>query len=288
MLTPFDFSALSEAFGAEVAWYEDRGPSTKRPALRHAADALALTLPDPYLSGRLPVVLEATRRIAALYRGQVPLMGVLPGPCILPALLFGLDRWVEMILFQEQTARQVTEYLGGFFLRWAGALLEAGADFLMVSEGMAASEVAPRGIFQTQFLPHLRAMFRQLPAPKLVSGAGGSLHHTLDLLSGLEGVVGVMLGAKDDLTASRRIAGPGLTLVGNLDSHTLVDCAPKQVRAACLERLRSAVPAGPFILAHSGTDLPLNTPPENLKALRGSVHCCTPDSPAPEASPPVL
>lgn len=267
VLSAFDYSALSEAFGGEVAWCADQVPNMKRPAVRRAADALGLPLPDPAKTGRLPVIIEATRRLAETYREQVPVISVLPGPCIFPALLVGLDRWIEMSLFEADTARKLLDYTAEFFVSWADALLAAGADCLVFTEGMAAAEIAPRSMFESQFLPHLQAVFARINGPKVLSSTGGSLNHALDLLPGLPGLVGVIAGSKDDLSVARQLIGPDLTLIGNLDNLTLpaVPCA--EVYEMSLARLRTAAPSGRYILANAGADIPQATPQANLRAM---------------------
>lgn len=95
VMSAFDYTLISEAFGGEVAWFTDQAPNMKRPAVRNAVDALSLPLPNPQQTARLPIILDVTRKLAALYKEQVPIIGVLPGPCILPALL--VVRFVNII-----------------------------------------------------------------------------------------------------------------------------------------------------------------------------------------------
>lgn len=79
--------------------------------------------------------------------------------------------------------------------------------------------------------------------------------------------MGVAVGSKDDLEEARRLVGPALLLLGNLDNLSLPTARPDQVCSWSLQRLRTAAPAGPFILANSGADIPLSTSPDNLRAM---------------------
>ena len=72
VLGPFDFSAIAEAFGGEAAFFRDQPPNMRRPAAQSATQALGLPLPEPEEAGRLPFILEATRRLAELYRDRCP------------------------------------------------------------------------------------------------------------------------------------------------------------------------------------------------------------------------
>jgi len=267
VLTAFDYSILAEAFGAEVAWSADQVPNIKRPAVRKAADLLRCPLPDVRQTGRLPVVLDINRQLAGLYKQQVPIISVLPGPGILPALLVGIEQWMEAVLFDQELARQLLAYSGPFLVDWANALLDAGADCVAFTEGMASQEIAPRDLFAERILPHLRTVFTQIHGPKIISSTGGRMNQTLDLLPGLDGLIGVIAGSKDDLTEARQLLGPELTLIGNLDNLTLPAISADEVYEMCLAQLRTAAPGGRYILANAGADIPQAMPPENLRAM---------------------
>lgn len=267
VLSVFDYTTIAEAFGSQVSWFEEQPPNMKRPAVKTAAEALLLALPDPETSGRLPFVLEATRRLADRYKGTVPVFGVLPGPGILPSLLIGLESWIETVLFDQTTALKLLEHTGQFYARWANALLQAGADALVVTEGMAAAEIAPRSLFADLFLPHLQTTFSLIDGPKVLHQTGGRINPVLDLLPGLPGLVGVAIGSKDDLSEARQLLGPDLTIIGNLDNLSIPAAPPEKLYQISMACLRTAVPAGPFILSTSGADVPLTSSAEQLEVL---------------------
>ncbi|MDD2540443.1 MAG: uroporphyrinogen decarboxylase family protein [Desulfuromonadaceae bacterium] len=271
VLSAFDYSVIAEAFGGEVAWSADQVPNMRRPAVRKAADALLLPLPDVMSTGRLPVVLEINRQLAKRYKEQVPIISVLPGPCILPSLLVGIDQWMEAVLFDQQLAQKLLDYTAPFFVSWANALLAEGADCLVITEGMATASIAPRDMFASQFLPHLRNIFGQIKGSKVLSSTGGCMNHVLDLLPGLDGLVGVITGSKDDLTESRKLIGPDMTIIGALDNLTLPAVSADAVYEMSLAQLRTAAPSGRYILANAGADIPQATPAENLRAMRIAV-----------------
>jgi uroporphyrinogen decarboxylase len=267
VLATFDYSAIAEAFGGQVAWFTDQAPNMRRPAANDPAAALALTLPDPHRTARLPVILAAARQLAETYRARVPLFAAVPGPGALPTMVLGLEAWMEAVLFDQPAARKILEWTGQFFVAWSNALLEAGVTALIVTESVASAEIAPRRLFAETFLPHVRATFAQVNGPMVFHHGGGRLGHVLDLLPGLPGLVGAVVSSKDDLSAARRSLGPEPTLVGNLDNLTLSSVSAADVHARSLACLRAAAPAGRYILSHSAADVPMGTPPENLLAM---------------------
>lgn len=171
VMTPFVYTAIAEAFGGETAWSDRQPPNMKRPGVRSAAAVLSVPLPDPQKSPSLSIVLDATRRLADLYKEQVPILAVLPGPAIMPSLVIGMEQWMETVLFDEELSRKLLDYTAAFFVSWANSLLAAGADCLVVTEGTAAAEIAPRTLFAERFLPLLTSTFPRINGPKV-------LHHT--------------------------------------------------------------------------------------------------------------
>lgn len=271
VMTPFVYTAISEAFGGETAWSDMQPPNMKRPGIRSAAALLSVPLPDPQKSASLSVVLDATRRLADLYKEQVPVIAVLPGPAIMPSLIIGMEQWMETVLFDEELARKLLDYTAPFFVSWANSLLAAGADCLVVTEGMASAEIAPRALFAERFLPLLTATFAQVNGPKVLHHTGGRMNHNLDLLPGLAGLVGVAVGSKDDLAEARRLIGPDLNLIGNLDNLSFPAVPADKITGMSRSCLQAAAPSGHYILANAGADIPLTTPPENLRAMQAAA-----------------
>lgn len=271
VMTPFVHTAISEAFGGETAWSDVQAPNMKRPGVRSATEVLALSLPDPQRTPSLAVVLDATRRLADLYKEQVPVIAVLPGPGIMPSLIIGMELWMETVLFNEALAKAMLEYTAPFFVSWANALLAAGADCLVVTEGMASAEIAPRNLFAERFLPLLTTTFAQVNGPKVMHHTGGRINHVLDLLPGLAGMVGVAVSSKDSLSEARRMVGPDLNLIGNLDNLSFTAISAEKVYEMSRTCLSAAASSGHYILCNSAADIPLTTVPDNIRAMRTAV-----------------
>jgi len=267
VIAPFDYSAIAEAFGSEIAWFDDQVPNMKRPAVSNAIDALALHLPDPQSTCRLPMHLKATRGLADIYKDKVPVFGIVPGPCALPALLMGLENWMETILFDQENAQKIMEHTGLFWVKWANALFAAGITALVVTEGMIAAEIAPRHIIKAMVIPHLHSTFAQVNGPLVLHHTGGRINPVIDLVPAIPGVLGVVIGSKDDLCEARRLIGPDLLLIGNIDNLSIPTATAQNIHDKSMECLGIAAPGGRYILSHSGADLPIYTPAANIHAM---------------------
>jgi uroporphyrinogen decarboxylase len=285
----FDYSAIAEAFGGTPVFFTHQAPNMKRPAARTLEDALALPLPDPQRTGRLPLALDCVRGLAGRLNSEAPVIGVLPGPAALPVLLLGMETWMEGILFSRENADALLERTGIFWVQWARALLEAGATFVVATEGMAPREVTTRDLFES-LLPHIRSCFEQVEGPIVFHHTGGSIGHVLDLLRDLPQLAGVTIGSKDCIEGAREALGPGLPILGNLDNLTLASGNASEVRALTESLLDLAAAKGPMLICNSGADIPTSTPRENLEAMRNAAWARTTPQPTPgsEATPKQL
>lgn len=272
ILATFDFSAIAEVFGGQVAWFANQAPNMKRPGLADAASALKAPIPDPRRAGRLPVILAAVKRLAEEYRERAPLFAAVPGPCSLPPLLIGIEKWMETLLFDGPMATALLAHSGRFFLDWTHALLEAGVTGFVIPEAFAPAEVTPRELFSGRLLGHVRDMFSKVGGPLVFHHGGGSIGHILDLLPGMPGMIGVGIGPRDSLGTARKILGPDLLLLGNLNNLSFPDVNADEIKARSLACLREAAPGGRYILCHAGADIPISTPPENIHAMLQASH----------------
>ena len=272
VLPPFELSLLAEAFSGDEAFFDNQAPNMKRPPAANIGEALEMEMPDPHRTARLPYILETTRRLAEIYHGIVPVFSVLPGPAILPALMLGLEGWIETLLFDQPAANRLLAQSGKFWIEWANAQLEAGTDALIVTEGMAAATIATRDLFEEKCLPHVRACFAAVNGPVVFHHTGGPINHVIDLIPGLPNLMGIAVSSQDDLYEARRKTGSGVTLFGNIDNLSFRSVSANHIRTLATACLTAGKEIEPFILCNSGADLPIDTPPENIHALREAAE----------------
>jgi uroporphyrinogen-III decarboxylase len=265
LLAPFDYSAIAEAWSGELLRLPDHLPQLRVPGCR-SLDA-ALAHPVPAIGGRLADQLDAVRRLAAAASGSVPVLAAVPGPCIMPTLAMGLEAWLGAFLEEPVRAEQLLERTTAFWLDWCRELFAAGVTVLVLTEGFATSEILTRDLFAERCRARLSAALEALPGPVVIHSTGGSLGHVADLLAGLPRLFGLAIGAFDNPVEIRGAVGPALPLLGNLDNIELARLDPATARVRAREILAAAVPAGPFILANSGGDIPPETPAETIAAL---------------------
>lgn len=271
---PFAFALIGEAFGSELHWFKTQPPTVRRPAAPAAGDWDRLAIPDPENDPRLAYLREAVRLMAAEHRGEVPIAMPLPPPIDLPALVMGMEGWIETVLFNPEGARRILDKTIPFFVRLANGLLEAGAALIAAPCAFASPAVVTREIAARFALPVLGETQAQLKGPFVLHHGGAPLLANLDLVAGLPRTVGYVVDERDDLERSRQILGPDVTLLSGPSAPRMGDRDAAGIARICRAMLENRRADPRFILSTTGPDVPWDAPPENIGALRlCAVEC---------------
>ena len=265
---PFDFPGVGAAFGSELHWMPQHAPNLRRPAVRTLAEWDRLALPDPDAHPRLLFLREAIRRMAEAHRGQMAIVACIMSPIDLPAMILGLDTWMELVLFDRAGAKRVMERMVPFFVQLANGFFAAGATCLVMPCAFASPAIVTREIASSFALPEMRAALTQLLGPVLVHHGGAPMLAHLDLLVGLPAAAGYVMDETDDLPRSRQIAGPGPVLFSGPMGPRLPGMTKIDVAAQCRVILENRREDTRFALCTCGPDVPWHTPPENIHAIR--------------------
>ena len=258
------------AFGASLMYWQGGPPSPGSMAIHSWQDVDDLQVPDPYNSPQLVETLRAIELLAREVKGRVPIIGAAIAPFSLPSMLMGTEKWMNLLLFEEEAVRErvmgrILDIGVEFATTWANAQLQAGADVIVLADGMASAAVINRQQFITYALPILKKTVPLINGPVVHEGVG-HLHPMLDLLLDI-GLMGVILSHRDDIAQCRQIAGDKLTLIGNLNNIEMLRWTPDEMRQKARAVLTAAAPGNRFILSAQGPEIPLGVSDELLHAL---------------------
>ncbi len=267
VIPPFDYSVVAEAFGGEIAWFTNQAPNMKKPGFKDPQLFLETNLPDLNSAGRFPLMLEITTALALEYKEKVPVFAVIPGPCSLPALIFGLDKWLDILLFDNLTAKAVLEKITGFYLEWANSLLSKGALAVLITEIIFAKEIMSKELLVSNFQQYFKQTTSQIHGPWVLTNTGASINHILDLTYNYSGMVGVTIGSKSSMTEARKILGPEVLIAGNLDNLSFPSLKSDDIYQLSMKCLEEMAPGSHFVLSNSGADIPISTSPESILAM---------------------
>ncbi len=261
------------AFGCGLLYFRSGPPSVDRMAIKSYAEIESLGVPDPLAQPLLQETLRALRLLAGKVKGRVPILGAAIAPFSLPSMLMGTEKWMDLF-FMGQEGRQwmqaILRITIPFVVSWANAQLEAGADAIVLADGMASAAVITEEEFLAYALPVVQATIRQIHGPVIYEGVGSLEPFIVHMPK--TGAVGVILDCHDDIAASKsRVAGQ-LAILGNLNNIEMRRWTPQQMEDAVRKALAAGMPGGGYILGTQGPEIPLGVSDEVIRAMVESVR----------------
>lgn len=264
----FDLQVEAEALGCELKWRDDNPPAVVTHPLQQGVSLDSMHVPGPD-EARIPVAIEAAKRLKQAHP-DIALYGLVTGPFTLALHLLGTDIFTKMMMEPEEIhtimsfAEQVTARMSSYYI-------EAGCDVIAVVDPMT-SQIDPASF----------EMFVSEPATRLFQGirdqkAWGSFFVCGQAQQNIE----VMCKCKpDNVSIDENIPldyvkdtalKHDISFGGNLKlTVVLLMGTPEDCQTHAIECMDIAGDKG-FILA-PGCDLPLSTPPDNLKAITALVR----------------
>jgi len=254
----------TQGFGAQIEYVRDGVPRCVKAPLSETLDLSQLQKPDPRRSARMLDRVRAVEEYRKRVHRKYSILGWVEGPAAEMSTLRTPTNFLMDLLDDPDYCRQVMDLCIAAGLAFAAAQLEAGADTIGIGDAIA-SQVSPK-LYEELIWPREKRLVDGIHA----QGGLVRLHicgNTTHLLPGIArlGCEIVDLDWQVNIVSARRILGPGTVLVGNLNPVADVqDSQPAKIK----EDLRAIYRAvGKPYMAGTGCEIPVNTPPENLKAL---------------------
>jgi uroporphyrinogen decarboxylase len=264
-------AALAQAAGCEVRFTDDAPPWITGHALESIEQVDRLKPIDPYQDGTLPEMIKATRLIADELGGRVCLLAEADqGPFSLASEILDPQELLVTLLdpSKEAMVHRLLEYTYEQVLRYARALIDAGAHLTMVGESISGPDVCSPDIYRRFAFPYQKRLVETLRA----EGKEVGMHICGNVTPIIEPVVDtgalfLQVDYKIDHEVCKRVARGKTTLVGTVDpSGVMARGTPEDVVRAARHDIQYLAEDGGFILG-PGCTLPYTTPDENVAAL---------------------
>lgn len=272
LFAPFVFAKIAAAFGCQMRAVPESAPNIWRAAISSVAELDLLCIPDLDTSPDLAYFCDTVQRMVTQHGSTLPIAVALPSPTDLPALILGMDTWMETVLFDRDNAWRVVDLIGTFIVRFANRMFELGADFAVMPCAFGSPALVTREVAEMFSKPVLVQTLAQFAGPVIFHHGGAQILPFLDLFVDLPRLAGVAIDHLDDLARSRATLGPDLTLLGGVFGPGLAALNSAEIETLCLNILANRCTDPHFILCTSGPDIPYHTPPENILALRAAVE----------------
>ena len=273
---------IAEGFGCVINQPRDTTPNLVRPAAATLDDACRLVVPDPRTDGRMPVYIEAVRRLKDHFGDSVAIRGTGTGPFSLASYLTGgtenflmeiATAEMEEDAERERKLKTVMEISSDALIVFLKATIEAGSDIAQAGDSLASLSMISPAIYEKYVYPYEVKVFETIN-PIIHARGGVTLLHIcgdttriLPLMS-RTGADILEIDSLVDMGEARRNFGDRVAFMGNIEpSRVLFQGTPEAVYDECVACMSTArAEEGGFILG-SGCEVPPNAPPENIRAM---------------------
>ena len=264
----FDLQIEAEILGCQLQWAKHNPPAVISHPLAEGKLLKDLKIPTK-TDGRVGVALEATKQLRSKYP-DTALYGLITGPFTLALHLMGTDIFVKLFEAPEEVI-EVMEFCTKVGNKMAEYLMDAGCDIIAVVDPMT-SQIDPL-TFESFVTPYVSEIFSFIRKKGKLSSffVCGHAQQNIEAMCNCR-PDNVSIDENIPLDFVKEIAlKKGISFGGNMKlTVVLLMGNEDDARENALECLDMAGKTG-FILA-PGCDLPMNTPPENIKAVSDLVH----------------
>lgn len=267
LFSPFALTLEAQAFGCQLHHQDQAPPNVKRPAVRSLRDHASVARKDIAESPGLAYLVESLRLLVQEFGSTTPIAGILTAPTDLPAMLFGIEGWLEALLFDQQAAQAIMDVATDHFLAMSQAMFQAGASAIVTPVMFCNPRIVSREIAARYMIPLLAKAYATAGGPIIFHHGGNRLSGFLPLFAGLPNVVGYALDERDTFAEARSALGEHPVLVGNMSGPHLSRRSPDEVARRVENILEDRRDDPRFILCSSSADVPWDTPLENIQAF---------------------
>lgn len=272
----FDFDMVSlisdpyretSAFGAPVEFVPEGVPRCMARVIKTAQDILDLKNPDVYENARTLDRIKGAEYYQKLLKDSVPVMGWVEGPLAEACDLAGVTEMLIMLMMDPDHSQILLDKCLASAKDFAKAQVEAGCGLIGIGDAICSQ------IDKESYDFFVLDRHRELIDFIHTHGALVKLHicgdttHLWPSLARL-GIDIFDLDYMTGLDEAFRVFGPDVVLCGNINPVSIQDLPADEVFRQCSELIDKE--NGRKYMLSGGCEITVNTPPENLLAMRKS------------------
>ena len=160
----------------------------------------------------------------------------------------GSEKWFNSLLMNPEKIPDILNYSLDFAEIWAKGHLEAGADVIVVVDGVGTATSIPKDIFQEFVIPTYKELNKRLGVPIVFYTAGGDMLPFADLLA-QTGVIGVFPSADDDLQEFKEKSQNKYTIFGNINNLEMAEWPEDFMDEIIRDTINIGKPGGKYVFA---------------------------------------
>jgi len=257
----------------KMIFAKDGPPNVGEMVIKKYDDIARLQVPDDISSHpAFAEELKCLRILKAEAGGTYPICAYLTASMTLPAILMGMEKWMQMLMMGPYDLRdELLTKCSDFFQKQVAAYRAAGADVLVYSNPFGSTDFIPRKFFDDLSIPWMERDLGPGGTDGIVYYCGSArFNNVIETVIRRLGIGVFYLSPMDDIAAGKRIvAGRGLTC-GVINDIMLLEWSPAQIRAEVKRMIDAGKPGGKFLF---GTlVMPYNIPEVNIRTMLEAAY----------------
>ena len=258
----FDLQLEAEILGCELTWAKDSPPSVRTHPLADTMTVPCLcTLPKPD-QGRLPMVLNAMRRMKKAVGETTVLYGLICGPFTLASHLRGNDLFMDMY-DDEEYVMDLLNYCAECAKRMTDYFVDAGMDVIAVVDPLV-SQIS-RDHFEDFLVKPYTAIFDHIREKGVFSSffvCGNATRNIEPMCQ--TGPDSISVDENVDIIAAKAITDQyNVVIGGNIPLTSIMLHGSQQDNMKYVVDLLAQLPEYRNFIVAPGCDMPYAIPPEN-------------------------
>ncbi|HET9569866.1 MAG TPA: uroporphyrinogen decarboxylase family protein [Bacteroidales bacterium] len=271
IITPFSFPIEAEAFGSELIYLNQYAPNVRKPIITDLSQIDSLPEPDFETSPSVQFFLQGIDLVSREFKGKRAIAAPIHSPCDLPALLLGIERWIDTLFFHPDAVDRILKKTVDHFIRFGNEYFARGATFLVIPVDFTTPMIITEHLFK-RLLPYLNYAFSQLNGPVVIHNGGSKLLPFLHHFTKLPNVIAFVLEPTESFAEARRIIGPDKVLMGNFDGPDFVNLSKDKACEIALKILNDRKEDKHFIFASSNADIPYLTSDKTILSVVDTIR----------------
>jgi uroporphyrinogen decarboxylase len=256
-----------------IIFAEDGPPNVGEMVIRNHDDIAKLTVPDDITAHpAFEEELKCLRILKAEAGGKYPICAYITASMTLPAILMGMERWMELLFSGPADLRdELLTKCSEFFRKEITAYRAAGADIFVYSNPFGSPDFLPMKLIDGLSFPWMERDLKPVGTGGVVYYCGGArMNPVIDRVIRQLGLSAFYLSPMDDIAEGKRIIGGRALCAGVINDIPLIDWSRDRIRQEVGRMLEQGMPGGRFFF---GTlVMPFGIPEENIRAMLEAAY----------------
>jgi len=265
----FDLQVEAEILGCNLLWAKDNPPSVKSHPFSEGNEIPCACKIPTEESGRVPMILDAMRRVKAEIGDEVALYGLICGPFTLASHLRGSNIFMDMMKNPDYV-KELVGFCAEVACKMAEMYIDAGMDVIAVVDPLV-SQISPRHI-EKMLSEAFTAVFDFIRAKGVYSCffVCGNATNQIDVMCKM-GPDGISVDENVNLAKAKEVTDRyNITIGGNIPLTTTMLHGTQEDNMKGVIDLIDSLDHHNLIVS-PGCDMPYDTPIENTIAASNAV-----------------